>query len=378
MKNILTGLGVGLFFLFSSFLLLEGGLRLLGWTSEIHDPLYEQSDTLGLFHAPKSSRWERPSHGDSYAPVKLHINSNGLRDREYDSREKAPGVFRILLMGDSFIESRQVELPKTFGKQLEQLLNQEGKGKFEVVMAGVSGWSPLSEYMYLRNEGLKWNPDLVIVAFFLNDVTEDHGYRKYFKFDKEGLPISCHFPEDKSKHLKFSRALQLLQQVRRNHQMQREAPMQAVPQRTWPETGTLASNPYVMFNEKYAPEDERLWADTFRYLLGIKKLTRTSGWPPVIVYLPPGSQVASDEWVAGKTALGFAPDSLIRSTKPEQVLRNFARRNGMGFVDTLPALQAYKAQHPDLKLYTGFDAHFLEEGNSLIAKTVHDYLIKPQ
>ena len=53
---------------------------------------------------------------------------------------------------------------------LERLLNEASSGvRFEVLNLGVGGYSSRDEALLLRHKGMEWNPDPVIMGYFLND-----------------------------------------------------------------------------------------------------------------------------------------------------------------------------------------------------------------
>ena len=61
----------------------------------------------------------------------MQINREGLRDVEHQYA-KPPGVFRILVLGDSFVEAMHVPLESTFPRRLEERLNarrRRGQGR---------------------------------------------------------------------------------------------------------------------------------------------------------------------------------------------------------------------------------------------------------
>lgn len=99
------------------------------------------------------------------------INSGGFRDHEY-SAAKAPDVFRIVILGDSIVWGHGLELADTFAKQLEHLLNEISQQKFEVLNFGVSGYSTQQEVELYRVRASRYDPDLVIVGYCLNDFEE--------------------------------------------------------------------------------------------------------------------------------------------------------------------------------------------------------------
>jgi len=101
---------------------------------------------------------------------KLTINSKGLRDTEHPYA-KPEGVKRILVLGDSFAWGYGVADEETFSSVLERLFAEREGTRWEVINTGVSGWSTDQQYLFLREEGLRYEPDIVLLAFCsANDV----------------------------------------------------------------------------------------------------------------------------------------------------------------------------------------------------------------
>ncbi|MEW6074594.1 MAG: GDSL-type esterase/lipase family protein [Planctomycetota bacterium] len=101
--------------------------------------------------------------------VRYRINSLGARDVEY-AREKPPGAFRILLLGDSFAFGVGVRLEDSFAERAERLLNEGSSGRrYELINFGTPGYDTVEEVRLLETRLLDLDPDLVLVCFFLND-----------------------------------------------------------------------------------------------------------------------------------------------------------------------------------------------------------------
>ncbi|GAB4442940.1 MAG: hypothetical protein Kow0031_25100 [Anaerolineae bacterium] len=103
------------------------------------------------------------------------FNSLGMHDGEH-SPEKAPGVYRILLLGDSFVQAEQVNSAETSARVLEELLNRDGPAaqRFEVISGGVAAWGTGQQLMYYRDEGRHFQPDLVLLLVYMgNDISEN-------------------------------------------------------------------------------------------------------------------------------------------------------------------------------------------------------------
>lgn len=113
---------------------------------------------------------------------RLTINSKGLRDREH-AYEKAKHVRRILVLGDSFAWGYGVADHEVFTEILEDELRRRplsSQHSYEVINTGVSGWGTDQEFLFLQQEGFRYAPDVVVLAFFLvNDVTNNGHSMQY-------------------------------------------------------------------------------------------------------------------------------------------------------------------------------------------------------
>ncbi len=153
--------------------LAEGGLRLLGIEQREYVP-----GTIWLtYEYPKPNT---TTQYVGYLPylvkefdVPVHINSRGWRDREFDYA-KPPGVYRIVVVGDSYVEGKEVLLEHTFHKRLEARLNEELAHpglRFEVVALARGGISTDMELRVIQERATRYAPDLVVLAFYAgNDV----------------------------------------------------------------------------------------------------------------------------------------------------------------------------------------------------------------
>ncbi len=94
--------------------------------------------------------------------VVYQINSKGLRDRE-TPYEKPDGVFRIVLLGDSRAFGMGVPMEKHFARVIEGYFEN-----VEVINMGVNGYGVDQELLFLKSEGFRYQPDLVLayVAHF--------------------------------------------------------------------------------------------------------------------------------------------------------------------------------------------------------------------
>jgi GDSL-like Lipase/Acylhydrolase family len=130
------------------------------------------------FYVPDATRGQRLSEDYSgwFAGVPVRINRLGLRDpREYDPDVKQPNTFRILLLGDSVCFGHGSVYEHTYPYLLEQRLRAWRPAiDWQVWNAAVPGYNTSQELAQLLEVGPRFNPDLVIVAFYENDILDNH------------------------------------------------------------------------------------------------------------------------------------------------------------------------------------------------------------
>ena len=101
----------------------------------------------------------------------IAISSMGFRDIEYDKKKNA-GVFRILCLGDSTTFGYGIPLESTYHSLLEDRLNcrqERGGRRYDVINAGVVGYTSLQGLGMLLFRGAEFKPDLVTAYFGVNE-----------------------------------------------------------------------------------------------------------------------------------------------------------------------------------------------------------------
>jgi lysophospholipase L1-like esterase len=100
------------------------------------------------------------------------INSAGFRDREFPE-QKPSGTFRIVALGDSVTFGQPEKPDESWPRALERLLEERPSGpRCEVLNLGVTGYDVLQVAERLRTLGLRYQPDLVLYGYVLNDPQE--------------------------------------------------------------------------------------------------------------------------------------------------------------------------------------------------------------
>lgn len=95
------------------------------------------------------------------------LNTFGFTDKNH-SIVKEPGFLRIAILGDSFIWGSGMPFEKTWNHKLEKKIAEKYQN-VEVLHWGQNGWSTLNEFEFLKQEGIRFDPDLLLVGFVDND-----------------------------------------------------------------------------------------------------------------------------------------------------------------------------------------------------------------
>jgi len=306
-------------------------------------------------------------------PVKY--NSRGLHDHEY-TYEKGPGTTRILVLGDSFVEALQVPMEKNFCEITEQELNSALQpARYEVINMGVSGYSPILEYLYLKKEGLKYGPDIVILFFFMNDVYDDFAYKSMARFGPGGLPLRVGTGrEDKTKKLKgckrFRRRLcnsikGLINKSKfyvflkeRTYRLQEKAGKR----KKEPE-----ENRFLILTEYPESSEHLLWPDTLGYISAARNLAERQGAKFLFVTIPVEGQL-----------FGGRQDAVTRfylkgkpfSERSEKKIAEFCGHNHIKYISLRKEFDRLGAEG----LYFKYDGHFTEKAHREVSGIILEKL----
>lgn len=121
---------------------------------------------VGWSPYPKRDVWNRSSEYD----VIDRYNSFGLLGEEV-TLTKPADTFRLLALGDSMTEGRQVRREQRFVTLIGEALTASLGRRVESLNAGRAGYQTDQELLYYEREGRELRPDLVLLFFFgPNDV----------------------------------------------------------------------------------------------------------------------------------------------------------------------------------------------------------------
>jgi hypothetical protein len=369
----------------------------------VANPIY------GRFHVPRFDGWIRAPEFIS----RVRTNSIGLRDDE-TSVPKPDGTFRILVLGDSYVEGAQVMVGEPFTEVLERALNArpEYPGRplrYDVLNAGVAGWGQAPQYLWLKQEGLSLEPDLVVLQFYPGNDIADLGCRT---FGMEESRKVCFYLNDRGElyqdEMKW-RAPDPGDPVRaalRNHSLLFNAFETGVLEKL--ESGTLtvdqlwqdawrsagASDGEVsseprgeaherwrfqlnVYGQNLPQRDARRWETAWRIerelIAAMKRESEAAGAQFLLTVAPDTSQLFPEEWE--KTVRDYRLDSIRPDPRlPLRRLERIARDTDALYLDHGPFLQQ-AASTSSRPLWYRFDGHFTAVGHEAVARSLEAFLL---
>jgi len=110
----------------------------------------------------------KPNQMSTYTLDKpVDTNSVGFRDHEWQ-QPKPLDQIRVMILGDSLTFGNGVRGEDTYPKVLERQLRSEFRN-IEVLSAAVQGWATHHEARFFQKEGIVYDPDIVVIGFYIND-----------------------------------------------------------------------------------------------------------------------------------------------------------------------------------------------------------------
>jgi hypothetical protein len=364
----------------------EAGLRRYGGV--FHDPLVQFDPVRGWALRPNYSGWVRTEN-----TLWMHINSDGLRDREH-ARAKPRDALRIALLGDSMMQGMNVPLEKTFHAYLEAALQPcaAARGRqAEVINFAVLGYGTAQELLTFRGHAAGYHPDIVLLAFFSDNDLSDNSRalsskpRPYFSFEGDRLVLDGSAIERVAEREPVWRAWRIrATDASRALGMLYEQGW--VPLRRWlAQAGGQGSGAAVDgdgFDVYRAPRDPagiEAWRITERLLLMLRDDVAASGAQFWLATLATAEQTEPDLRVRDASMRAHGGADLYY---PDTRIAAFATAHGIPVVTLAPQMAAYAAAHR-VFLNGGYNAayppgsgHWNEVATQLAAHLVADRLCR--
>jgi len=341
--NVIQGLAAVVGSLLVALLLVEIGLRLIGYSRPV---FYRYDETLGA-----DLRSDVAGYYKKEDLIYISLNEDGLRGLRR-SHTKPDSTLRIAVLGDSFTEGFQVTYDNLFTTILQQELAKcvSDDLRVEVLNFGVSGFGTAREIFKYRKHARSYDPDLVLLMFYPgNDYRNNHPLLEQNPFLPYFVIRDGTLVEDTSfrslpafrKKLKFSNPRNEIVNVSRALQLANEVLV------AWmaggllgritnqPEISEPAALPYIhpddeVWKEAIAATDAMLNSLAEEVQFDERRFVLSSVVPSSGVHT---NQSVREAWDSAQRGDGFAG--------AENRLRRLAQSGGYEFVGLLEPMRRY-------------------------------------
>ena len=358
--------------IFISLILTEVGVRILAPQPKYYNPknLFTEDRFLGYVLTPNfNGKMQTPESSTT-----IKINSDGIRDHERKNINKA--AFVILGLGDSFTFGTGVELNQTYLWKLEEMLNNNHGSLYEIVKTGVPGYGTDQEYLFLKNKGLQYKPNLVIIGFYINDVLDS--VTPNFTV-KDGYLIPGKAAQEYLKHKNINLKQKLSILINKLHtpsffinRLSTTPCFKKFFLKLVEKAKGKEGNRLKLYSQDYNYKIMKAWTKTQKYLKMIENETKKNGGTVLVVYLPERQQVYDEQWerIVKQYDLKNKKYDVLY---PNKILRNFCEKENITFLDLTTSLRKVINKE---ELYFTMDPHLNAKGHEYAAKLIYRKLME--
>jgi hypothetical protein len=346
-----------------SLLLSEAAVRVVGLDAPPRE--------TGIVPHPLWHHWHRPNYAFTYHVAAegtsqlVHFNEHGMRESRAITVCKPQGVYRIAVLGDSFVEALQVPEEHGTCRRLEAYLGDQVRGTVEVLNFGCSGFSSSLELILLRRWVLNFEPDLVICVHHFSDMTEDWRLRSHGQWEAGELQAIPATSRGRGRQVR--QVLELSQLFRLGVHTVDRCRRHRAPDLT----ASLQDSFDAIVHDPYTPADEEAWSYSLAAITQMHASLTRAGIPFLLVLVPIGPQV---EPVPREFAeqVGFQYLGGGRRLEHRGYQRRMLEFCAAQEIDGLDLLEAFQRGPAcdGSPLYLPFDQHWTGAGHDLAARTI--------
>ena len=154
----------------------DGGLYLFGTS-----PNYELHEKYGWI---SKQNFSHKKNNAFYGKGVARYNEQGFRARPL--KEATNADFKVVILGDSYMQAHQIPDGLILPHLLETALNSRFKNPYVLPLA-VGGYGSLQQYMLYKDFGEPFEPDLIIQQWCGNDVINNSYWAEYYNFGNNNV-----------------------------------------------------------------------------------------------------------------------------------------------------------------------------------------------
>jgi lysophospholipase L1-like esterase len=310
--------------------------------------------------------------------INVQYNAEGWRGpgRQFS---KPPNVSRIVVLGDSFVDGYTIPLQDRFTEVLEASL----KPQFDVINLGVAGYSTDQELLLLDQEGWKYQPDLVVLAFYYNDVW-GNGSRHFsesaktqkpeFSIDTAGnlslsnVPVPYPTPSLQDRFRLYDLVRTIVKRNRLFHAaavkagLADKAPINDL--RPAPTGAAGGGEEFAVYHSTETPELAREWSITQALLREMNQEVAQHNTRLIVLYVPTRIELSPAEWNSAHLPSDYEPSVVVRR------LVKICQAEGIPYLDPSDRFTATGTN----RLYYPRDPHWNAAGHHLVGEILAEHI----
>jgi lysophospholipase L1-like esterase len=349
----------------------------------------EFDSKLETRYQPNSHTTIRSQYGEF--AIDYDFNEFGLRDRPIPARADDPD-FRILALGNSFVEGWGAKIEESFVRVAEDRMNAarpKSRPQYRIVNAGASGYGAVQSYLLGKELTAKLRPDAIVFFYLPTMLPADQKFLPRAELDGDRLATGLNFaPILDAPHAGMAASgaapaatvggegmlssslakYSSLWRVLRARLDNRAAQRSIVP-------GDVQTDLLAAYR---APAEalESMHEPTFRHVAAMATMAHDAGIPFVVVQLPLPIEVSPVEWDRGRAIYGLSATVTKRPELEEIPAAALARTNA-SYVRARDFLASKAATSPgDERLFFAYDFHLNRRGQQLLGEWLADSLSK--
>jgi hypothetical protein len=297
----------------------------------------------------------RGTYRNAEFAIDIAVNAQGLRGPDIVSPKPA-GTYRVVALGDSFTFGQGVQYEQAWPELVERRLGPP----VEVVNAGWSAGSPGGYDRYLGSYGMRFEPDLVVVAVFVgNDVVEDLAERETADRPIEQVEFASRYITNLQVRVGVVGAFREVVDTALPNLY--ELATVAVVKAQYALGAHRTHFDYILADDEPA-EIAAGWTRTLGMLGAIRDRAASRGARFGVVVIPFYDQVAGTRYGPGYTV-----------DRPQRRIATHCAQQRIPCLDLLPAMRA----SPNASaLYYLKDGHWTPRGQEVAATAIADWLVR--
>jgi hypothetical protein len=334
--------------------------------------------------------------------IRWVTNSKGFRNTTEFAYEVPDNTFRILLMGDSYVDGFRTDQERTIGYGLQIHLAssacKQGFGHYQVMLSGHN--NPAAALYNYQEHGRKYDPRLVILGITVgNDITP-RSYKKSLWPDRDPASdsnfklVAGDRPAEQGawKDLYLPNEAYTPKAPLRDHLLDIEFKLRDELAAEVPSLGYIVA-PVIgrppnerfhvraggnltslgLFYQPLLPEVEAWFRDFEEIILGMNRQVVSNGGKLLVVLFPTRAQVYARDWSLLERFYSL-DGTKFRLDYPNNRILQFCRTNEIDCLDLLPGFKAF-VQREGTHLYMKRgDMHFNEAGQALASDVISDHV----